>query len=791
MKKALFLISLIFGFGLARASVLPPNSKIETIDDFSGGLNTAYSSSRIDKQFSPYMRNVFIDEGSIERVNGFAVLGTTRTLTKVTGIYPYERETGQVTFLVTDSSITLETTDFNTWTLVSSASNAGAILRWFQVRNKMWGYNGIDFVRVYDGTRLTILNGNLSPTGAATPNVPKFKFAQYYLDRVFAFNVPSAASDIYFTSVITTDNVIIAPDDSRAWPSVNNLHVGQGDGQVGTALWIYQGLLRAGKERSIYTIYGDQPTNFIPKKEEANIGVVSDESITVLDGKSHFLGQDGIYKNVDRISDLIQPDVEIMGRGLTSVISNIWDSQADFGRGQFVFGTTATAAGFVQSEERTLRANTANSPPTGNYIQLNSTGVKFTDNNFLSGLIPGTPVPSNVRMYPSQINFWARTNRVDCGIFVDVTYANKGNIALIPLSHDATILTTSFSRSTVAAFNTILDFDAYEINTGSVSVNLDISNTASDPTCVYDIYLPTETNKSDFTFYASSIVQYISDIATFTSVTAHGSLDAITNTNAGTVQFYVRTATSVINMSTQTWMPITPGANINAPTTNNFVQWASTINGRPSIAHPNIDNVTITHIEGQSSAARAVALDWKNRYWLSVSTGGNQNVRTIYVKSKTTNKNPDAWMPIEGMPVCAFAKDSSKLYGGSCSTGSVLRLDYGTNFNGSTITATYDTPDMVFRLNYFDKNIYKYLFNGSRTSGGIMTLGKSINGSNFSYSTFSITGSGDYTKVLEGVRGTQGTRMLRLRLIGNQLDKDFSLDDISIIYEPTQVLLDR
>ena len=109
MKK--LLIPLIAAIGLT-AAALSTAFKEKLISDFSGGLNTTVPSHKIPTNFSPYMRNVFIDNGKIESVGGYVVLGSSRVLSKVTGIFPFVLEDGRTKFLVTDSSITLETADF-------------------------------------------------------------------------------------------------------------------------------------------------------------------------------------------------------------------------------------------------------------------------------------------------------------------------------------------------------------------------------------------------------------------------------------------------------------------------------------------------------------------------------------------------------------------------------------------------------------------------------------------------------------------------------------------------------
>jgi len=763
-------------------AAIAPSIDQELIDDFSGGLNTVLPSHKLDKKYSPYMQNVFIDNGKIERINGYVALGSSATLSKVTGIFPFVRESGQTTFLVTDSSVTLETSDFSTWVLVSSASNTGSLLNWIQVRNKMWGFNGVDFVQTWDGTSKVILNGS-----NGTPNVPKFRYGAYYQDRVWGFGAPNAASDLYFSAVITTDNVVIAPDNQFAWPSINVVPVGRGDGQIGTALWIYQGQLRAGKEHSIYTIYGDNSSDYKARKEEANIGVVSNDSVRVLDGQSHFLGQTGVYRNIERVSDLIQPDITRINKGVTNIVTDSWDSQAEFSRGQFS-GTTATLSGLLTVSTEPFYMNRSTYPTPASYaannnphISLSNPGLSLYDYRVR---LSTETVPLNFFGYPTSLTLVSRGTPGGCSPNVKITIKNNRtgettDFTRMPVDTNFNEITYNFSVPVL--------FTSSDLSGSQFQIRIEATS-GLDSGCSYDFYTSTFTGFSTIKLLAATTGQFISDVSTMNTITAWGNFDSARNTNGGAISYYYRTSTSVINITTQTWQGISPGVVINAPTINKYIQWASTIQ---SVAdpHSNVDNVTISHIEGQATDARAFAMDWLNRYWLTVTTTSDPTLRLTYVKSKITNTNPDAWMPIVGLPINCYAKAGNVLYGGAVTGGTVYRLDYGTNFNGSPIVSIYDTPDLPLGDYFFDKNILKYLIDGTKSGGGVMTIGTSRDEGDFSYSTFSIAGSGRYSREITGV--TRKAKTIRLRLQNGETDIGLGINNVNILYEPAKSLSNK
>lgn len=797
MKKLFLIIAVALATVRAWGSNISDTVQQQLIQDFSGGLNTSVPSHKLDTKFSPYMRNVFIDNGKIERVPGFVTLGSSGALNKITGISPFVRENGQTTFLVTDSSITIETTgDFKSWIFVSSGSNTGGLLTWMQVRNKMWGFNGLDSVMTWDGTTKTNLNGL-----GTTPNVPKFRYGAYYQDRVFGLGIPNGASDLYFTSTITTDNVIIAPDDARAWPPINATFVGRGDGQIGTALWIYQGLLRAGKEQSIYTIYGDNPSNYLPRKEQANIGVVSNESVRIQDGQSHFLGQTGVYRDVQRISDTILPDIMNINKGATNIIENSWDTQINLSRGQF-FGSTATPDGFLTQSPSSAAVNSISaSVPINNFIQINDTTTPQTG---FAVIVPTFTVPPSFLGFPRQMSVWIKKNDAAfCSagggnrVLEFSFYNSASGQFFIAGNINTASIGTSFSQITTDLSVNYQDFpiSGSDINSGKISVNLSTVTNISQPNCVFSIYPTTDAASASILLDPYRSFQYISDITTFSLLTAWGNFDSINNTNGGTINFYERTSTSVVNITTQTWKVVSPGAIVSEPTINKFFQWATTmtIPDRNFIGDnnmsPTIDNVTQDHIEGQASDARPFAMDWLNRYWLAVTTTSDYTKRVIYVKSKISNATPDAWMPIEGPPVDCFAKAGNIFYAGSASTNSIYRLDFGTNFDGQPINSIYDTPDLPLASFFFDKLIAKYLIDGAKSTGGTMTIGSSLNGADFINSTYSITGTGRYNQIIEGV--TRPVRTLRLRLQNKETDIGLGIYNVDILYEPTKVLSNK
>ena len=754
---ASFLLSASLAWGADPCPTCPTET---IIDDVSGGLATAIPKHKLDKSFSPNLSNVIIDEDEIKQIKGFVEVGSTNTLERVDGIYPYNLEDGSVFFIVTGASMVLETADFNTYVFISSGQNDSVLTRCKQIQSKMWCSNGVDDVFTWNHTSKVILDGT-----NGTPNVPKGKFIENYHERVWMFNTPSNASSVYFSDVRSTNGVIITPDNFLAWPADNLLFAGRGDGQVGTAIWVENGQLKLGKERSIYTMFGTLPSNYLPRLSNQNIGVASNDSVVILDNEINFVGNDGIYRGERRNSDLIKDESESIVRTGVRTVSNLWESEGDFLKGQFS-GTTVTVSGLLTINTKSTETYATKTfyGESGSIVLNAGTTSQTLHLSFDNAVTSGSLV------YTSQFrskcsgggNMLFSIINLNSGERFDAEKGCNGSINFISISSPL--------------------FTAYEIYGGSyvfkaelysgVDISMNVKNVASD-------------QDQSFTFTPTTTGQYISDVATNTSITNWGNFDSINNTNGGKISYYIRTSTSVVNITTQTWKPISPGVRIGVPISNRFIQWASTIASISSFTNvSNIDNVQIVHIEGEGSLNRPFGISWKNRPWIWVSTSANTISSYGLMRSKITNKNPDAWMPVSGINIRSFGKDGeSTLYGGSSSSGTVYRLDFGDTFNGNAIISFYETPNVYFDSLYKEKSLYEYFVTADENPGSSFTLGISVDDGDFTDTSVSLNGSGLLNRSISNVRAKG--KYFRWRFSHNTYDDGFKLHNFAVRYQPT------
>jgi len=769
LKRAFILLSFISPTILYGAALSESAKTDVIVDDVFGGLATSVPAHKLSNGFSPNLLNVDIENGSIRQINGFIEIGSTNTLISGRGIFPYNLEDGSKFYLVTDSSVVLETSDFTSYVFVSSGYNTGVLMRCSQIEEKMWCSNGVDSVFTWNHTSKSILDGT-----KGTPNVPKGKYISYYQDKVWMFNVPSDASVVYFSDSRSTNGVIIAPDNYLAWPADNFRFIGRGDGQNGTAVWNENGRLKFGKERSIYTMFGDNSSNYIPILTNPSVGVASHDSVVMLDGQSHFVGNDGIYRNEVRISDLIEDEADSIVKTSVRTVSNLWESQGDFFRGEF-YGTMATAAGLLTIVTESTMTSTINtfygetSGPT-----LNS-GTTF----YVNHISFGNAVSSNSNVYTSRVHYTAlpgssgelryTNTNLATGKFVETT-----GLGCSDLSSGVDFYISSQSPV----------FTGYEIYGGSYAVKWEL--VSGGPTCDLYEYGHALSNHA-ITLTPTTTAQYVSEISTFTSNTAWGKFDSLRNTNGGSVDFFIRTSTSIVNITTKTWSPIIPGVTIGEPTQNLFVQWAATITSVSSFTNTtNVDNVEIVHVEGEGALNRPFATKWKGNYWLFVSTSADTISSYGLKKSLLSNKNPDAWMPISGINIRSILNASdSVLYAGSSSSGTFYRLDFGNSFNGSAIISVYETPDWFGDSLFREKTLLEYYLTAEKGSSSSFKFGLSIDGGDFTDTSVSLNGSGRLNRNIANVSGKG--KYFRWRIKHDVYDEPFEFYNFGVVTKPSDV----
>jgi hypothetical protein len=326
-------------------------------------------------------------------------------------------------------------------------------------------------------------------------------------------------------------------------------------------------------------------------------------------------------------------------------------------------------------------------------------------------------------------------------------------------------------------------FTPSEINSGALAVKVFLSDDFTDVRR-FDFYNPTTTLFATFTTTAPFFGQFTSEIATVTPINSWQNFNAENVTNGGSILYFIKASTSLVSIATVTYIPISPGSGINFPSQSNFIQWAATFTSIATPSSPRIDKVTITHNEGGVTDARPISEVWGNRYWAFGSTITSGNTSVGYLKSKVTNANPNAWMPVNGINIKSILVCDDLFYAGSSTAGVILRLDFGTNFNGSPIVAFYDTPLMTLGNNFFKKDLMKYLIDVEKETGSTLKIGTSVDGGAFTENSINTSGSGRMLTNLNAVN--RNGYAFQFRFKNDTLDKDIGFNTFGVMYKTTQ-----
>lgn len=274
-----------------------------------GSLNTTASPSRLPEGQSPDNQNVWTDEkpGSVITANGYTLLGTNPSGNPNTFLINFFKTSdGSQTVILSDGTTVWKTTDYITFTVITTGLSNFFQLRGMVIRGKLWLTNGNDSVMTYDGTTLTLLNG-----AGGTPNVPLAKYISYHDERVWLYGISLDPSSLRFSALTDSSGTEIMPDNSGAWSTDNEIQVSEGDADIGTGLFLYRGYLYASKSFSIWRIVGYDEYNYTRVKTRSSTGTRFQESVQELDNLVHFIGVDGFYtfdgEESKRISDIIDP----------------------------------------------------------------------------------------------------------------------------------------------------------------------------------------------------------------------------------------------------------------------------------------------------------------------------------------------------------------------------------------------------------------------------------------------------------------------------------------------------
>lgn len=788
------------------AASLPDDTKLLEFNDFSSGMNTQRAKHKLSMKESPMITNAYVDDQPLSLVGrrGMTLSVSTPTLSKINFAFEQVFDDGSRKLYVSDSSRVFVTSDLTNFTVVKNTVTPTAKLNAVSGRGFVLFTNGVDAPFVSSGLPARVMDGT-----NGTPNLPRGKYAAYYQERFFLYNTTANSSALHFQSLTSTDGYVLASFDPRAWPVVNQINVGQGDGANGSALDLFKGQLQAHKgNKSIFTLYGTDETNYFLRKTNSDSGASNQESVAQVDGTEYYFAKDGVngfdLQNSIRISDDIFPDMETVNSNLTNIQSDNFETQSDYSVAfSSFYQTTATPAGFLGVDITTVGVNTVGAYP-GDTLRVPLGPGSFTNYASISAT---QTIPSGKQWEFFGATYWAYKESGGGATTPLVWVKNNrtGNVART--RDDGTIddgselirLGYGDNESYVVIETGYPIWTSEDLMNGNVHVRLENTSLGT-----ISVFLPTNTAHGELVFVPVSTGSYISALTTVTTITDWDKFDAVSQDNGGSVQFYFRASTAVSTIVNSTFVPITSGNDIPFSQTQNYYNWGATISiksnaysgprgplGSFTPITPLIDSVFVNHNEGGVSDTFPKSVEWKKRFMMLCSTEASGTVSTIWVKSKITNSKPNAWtkFTFQNDYFRSIFKFNDNLYLGSGSSGKIYRFDYGTNDNGSPIEFYYETPEVSMDKMWFKKNQYEYLIEADQVQDATLVIRTAVENTDFSTNTINVdlSGTGTLVKSLKSPYLPKIGRSFTYGLYNNELDKSMRIHTFGIFYQDTRI----
>ena len=800
MRKFIFIGLLAGLFSNVSAEQLPPDVKLESFTDFSGGLNTNTVPHKMDKKYSPYISNMYPDYkyGQIGSVNGYTVLGTTPTLGAITFLDQFIPSTGAVQYLVSDGTTVLQTSDFSMWTLVRAGLSGNFQLNGKQIDNKYWFTNKNDAVFTWNGSSTIILDGSVQ-AGVLTPNVPRGQFIEYWQGRVFVYNTTNSVSEIQFCDIASTDSipVKIAPDNVNAWPRDNEhvLTFQPGNGEEGTAMWVYKYQLHVGKPSGIGVWYGIDENDFKIKELPVSDGPENDGSVIVADNVTYFLGKRHINmfdgQNVIPLTNGIEDNIEEVESRLGAISRILYDNTSDFQFGKFG-GATFRDGGVDFANVVVISSQVQASSTTIGGAGFDTGFIDITSMTMLStlGTAAGLGNASSHTLtfsgVPYIVGIWGRSLQTNGFTSPKIVIKNKitgrsVEVAFLWPEGDAD---GSFSVLSFAHNDTT--FSKRDLETGNVQYKIYYNHVGGAVPSFEYAQLEIGAVGS-YLIIKTTSAQYESTITTATNITGNWGKFTTSQSDIAPpdIQYRYRLGTSIADLTSKAWTDITPGADLSGTVDQTYFQWgasATTLNTSGTILET-VDSVQAVYTSPGNRVRIPAALR-DGRYWVAIPTAVAATTRVVYAKNKTLENASPAWTMLEGLNVGAFLNTSDVFYGGSSQSGTVYRLDFGDTFNGSAIVPTIRTSEVTMGKPLFKKQALKYCLDAEGSISDEVDLSVYVDTQTTKTHTFTLNRTGNNYVCLSDTQKATGFKF-QFQLSGDGIGVPLKINGLDVYYKDT------
>lgn len=771
----LAVVFLLLPGGLRAQDPPLPNTLVAAhYDDFSLGVNDTVFPLELPPGQSPNAFNIVVDEpqGSFKPRNGFTQCGILPSGNAARSLYEYERSDGSRRLIVSDNATVYETSDCTTWTTIVTGLSSTERTYFKTVRDKLWFVNRSTWAQTWDGTTRIPLDGRAN---TPVPTVPQFNYLEYWQSRVWGARTEAHPAGIFFSALTetTAGNDLDPSTGTLAWPAANLIQVNRQSGGPIYGIKVYGNRLYAFKESEIWNIDFQSEFDFSIIKTQSNVGTLYQESIKEKDGYLYFSGRDGIYKfdgnRSVRISDNI---LNLYGR-INQATSNLqrksWSVAGDFDDGTFNSTTEISVAGSISLSSGVVEDNFSDGNFTagprwanggnwtissGEAVNSVGSGVMSTEMSFSTGAFQ-----FRARAYPTsgnnvEVKFVSADNTLATGDGYSLQLEHGG-------SNDVNVFLRRWSGGSATTIGTkgghLTENGADNLNTYRVNRTTAGIFTVSEAGAV--LFTVTDTQVAvtssavvncgsgncgfddmNFWYYVTSGTWTSEDYSAVT-VTTWSTYGAESTANSGTVGYEVRVATNSGGLSAASYSAITPGALINGTSNQIRVQTRVTLTGNVAdkSVTPSAEIVTVNWYRGGSPTQIIDLGVWKNRLWVSASTGTSDTANVVLISNKYDDTS---WVP-HSLSIGPMTSYSGNFYAASSTHSGVNRMDYGTSDNGAAIPWFWNSPDEGFGAIYNYKRLLEMQASFRRDSADSAFMGWSTDsGVTISSRTINMSGSG-------------------------------------------------
>lgn len=169
-------------------------------------------------------------------------------------------------------------------------------------------------------------------------------------------------------------------------------------------------------------------------------------------------------------------------------------------------------------------------------------------------------------------------------------------------------------------------------------------------------------------------------------------------TNGGTVQFFLRSASSQANLSSATWYSVTNGTFPNSSLPNlQWVQWRALLTSGPNQV-PKIDSVTISWFVGEAqNGVRCASIFYDKNYYVALAEFEKDKNNLLYILDFEGK-----WRLFKDLDVATLSYFFNSPYYGDGITGNIVRFLEGTSDQGSPIELQVNTKAYTGSTEYAD-----------------------------------------------------------------------------------------